>query len=239
MKLQKYKIGDVVNFYWIPIKKAGGKLEEVRGNGIVTGVEIINNKEQYLVEYTKYVYCISDYVNNYYSGGIFKVIVEKNPIRIDVCNYCQNKIHNVCIGKENCELRSNDYNPEQIYIGDSVLYNGKIYTVYGMYLYSKIGLIDDAFKYYGLKEVNSKDSALSVENRKIYYLLREEKYNLNKFNLERYFYTYVPQEEIVVLDSRKRKEEVPRTNSVLKHFCDYCIFKDCTSCKFKNEITKI
>ena len=239
MKLQKYKIGDIVNFYWIPLKKAGGSLEEVKGNGMVDGVEIINNKEQYLVEYNSNVYCISDYTNDYYSGGIFEAIVEKNPIRIDVCNYCQNKIHNACIGKENCELKSNDYNPKQIYIGDSVLYNKKRYTVYGIYLYNKVGLIDEAFKYYGVAEISSKNSAISVEDRKVYYLLREEKYNLNKFNLERHFYTYVSQKEIIVLDSGKRKEEVPRTNSVLKHLCDYCIFKDCTSCKFKNEITKI
>lgn len=257
MKLQKYKLLDLVSFcididtyslYPYSIVSDFIQNSKFSYSGIITGVEIINNEESYLVEFSgedNSTFCIPVKENE-----ICEIIKEEYPWRTNICDYCKYKKHGVCIG-EDCMMKNNYY-PDQLYIGDSVLFNKKKYKILGMYFYGEVlklsqilpnnpnyvnsrirCILEVSCDYENLKNMSSLGLSnffitRSTHKKTIYYLLSKS----NKLYLNDKVYNSFTDEEgaFTRKEEWKRLEEIPR--KIFHKVCDYCIYNECKGCRF-------
>ena len=254
MKIQKYKIGDVVrvNFdntlYDLILPE---RLEKCVLKGEILGVEILNSIERYFInveiEEENLGIAISR-IMPFLVDDILGVVTEGNPRRRSICKDCpMNLYYGSCDDKDKefCFLNTDEYS-EQLYIGDTVKFLGKEYVILGEYKCPDVNILDkisairerevDANSIIRTRYRNSifentfEYRAMMEFGNNINYLVREKKYITNdlKFN-SRKFYSYVSRSDILLI--KPIDQEPWRKNTDI---CKICILEECKPlCRWK------
>lgn len=252
MKLQKYKLLDIVKFRFnstlsnlygidlVDFERDGGC--DPNQTGTIVGVDIINGFETY------YIHFAGKYVIGVDVKAIDCVVKEISPRREDFCELCKikeklNDIDDLC---RECSLRiDNSSYIDQIYLGDIVKYKGEKCMIYGEYLkaikpklYLLLGNLANLSSYMKFKCRNYiiviGGLGQFVDHTRNY-LIRpyDEKKSELKFNLSSLEYYDIPERsEIFPIVEGKRKEEPKRKtcSTYVKDLCKVCPFEDTEEC---------
>lgn len=226
---QTFKVGDTINYTPRNIEF------------IVFGIEIVEG-EEYLFLYDKKRDSI---VRILYSQDIFELTKEgkDNDVRSNFCSKCKLKEKSICDGKDlDCPFYRDSCKDDQIYIGDEVLFNGKIHVVLGIYektslyeeyLYQEL---DYPFYHASIKEFHYSDSKekriITNKSNKCKYLLREIRSfkgteedrakKITTFKLSRKFYSHVERKDFTVLENNKANYEPKRLGYLIKNSEQMC-----------------
>lgn len=238
MEIQKYKLGDVVEFN-IDVLNDYSSLPEYfycrdgKFEGTIIGVELLNDKENYFVR-------IDDeeiwYVIGIHLCDITKLVKEGLGYRKNLCNYCKLRDLDICLECPYKKKLDNDNN--QLYIGDSVLFSNKRYIILGTYHISSIETIDDMmsiqhrhswYKKSAITYFNTNVEKYDKESRNIYLLLREYALRDCEIKLERKFYSYINSRSIKLIEKWKIEEEPKRLHDFrINDLCKICPYEEDT-----------
>lgn len=239
MEIQKYKLGDVVKFN-IDVLNDYSSLPEYfycrdgKFEGTIIGVELLNGKENYFVR-------IDDeeiwYVIGIHLCDITKLVKEGSGYRKNLCNYCKLRDLDIC---SECPYKNKlDNDSNQLYIGDSVLFNRKRYIILGTYYIRSVEAIDSMMSiqhkpswykktgsYFGTSEIK-----YDKKSKNIYLLLREYVLKDCELKLDRKFYSYVNSIDVNPMEKWKIEEEPKRLHDFrMNDLCKICPYEDTEEC---------
>lgn len=239
MKIQKYKLGDIVEFN-IDVLNDYSSLPEYfycrdgKFEGTIIGVELLNDKENYFVR-------IDDeeiwYVIGIHLCDITKLVKEGSGYRKNLCNYCKLRDLDIC---SECPYKNKlDNDSNQLYIGDSVLFNRKRYIILGTYYIRSVEAIDSMMSiqhkhswykktgsYFGTSEIK-----YDKKSKNIYLLLREYVLKDCELKLDRKFYSYVNSIDVNPMEKWKIEEEPKRLHDFrMNDLCKICPYEDTEEC---------
>lgn len=239
MKIQKYKLGDIVEFN-IDVLNDYSSLPEYfycrdgKFEGTIIGVELLNDKENYFVR-------IDDeeiwYVIGIHLCDITKLVKEGSGYRKNLCNYCKLRDLDIC---SECPYKNKlDNDSNQLYIGDSVLFNRKRYIILGTYYIRSVEAIDSMMsiqhKHFWYKKTGSyfgtNEIKYDKKSKNIYLLLREYVLKDCELKLDRKFYSYVNSIDVNPMEKWKIEEEPKRLHDFrMNDLCKICPYEDTEEC---------
>lgn len=238
MKIQKYKLGDVVKFN-IDLNDYSSLPEyfycrDGKFEGTIIGVELLNGKENYFVR-------IDDeeiwYVIGIHLCDITKLVKEGSGYRKNLCNYCKLRDLDIC---SECPYKNKlDNDSNQLYIGDSVLFNRKRYIILGTYYIRSVETIDSMMsiqhKHSWYKKTGSYFDTSEIKydkkSKDMYLLLREYVLKDCELKLDRKFYSYVNSIDVNPMEKWKIEEEPKRLHDFrMNDLCKICPYEDTEEC---------
>lgn len=237
MKIQKYKLGDVVKFN-IDLNDYSSLPEyfycrDGKFEGTIIGVELLNGKENYFVR-------IDDeeiwYVIGIHLCDITKLVKEGSGYRKNLCNYCKLRDLDIC---SECPYKNKlDNDSNQLYIGDSVLFNRKRYIILGTYYIRSVETIDSMMsiqhKHSWYKKTGSYFDTSEIKydkkSKDMYLLLREYVLKDCELKLDRKFYSYVNSIDVNPMEKWKIEEPKRLHDFRMNDLCKICPYEDTEEC---------
>lgn len=232
---QTFKVGDTIDYTPENIKF------------IVFGIEIVEG-EEYLFLYNKKRDDMIRVLYSYYSQDVFKLTKEGKDtgVRSNFCSKCKLKEKSICDGEDlDCPFYRDSYKDDQTYIGDEVLFNGKIHVVLG--IYEKTSLYEECLSYQELDYPfnhasvkgfrysyfdNKEKRIITNKSNKCIYLLREiggfkgtdedKAKKITTFKLSRKFYSHVERKDFTVLENNKANYEPKRLDYFINSVEQMC-----------------